>query len=81
MDQDTLSRHILPKTKDTALPAFVSAKTKIDAMPECLAALDAGHFGCSLEDVDWGDAGTLKHYHTRLREFTILAFRECEHAT
>lgn len=80
MDQDVLPEPIMPKTNDTALAAFISAKTEIDAMLERLAALSAEHFECSPEHVNWGDVGTLEHYRARLREITDMAFHEGEHA-
>ena len=61
MDQDVLLEPIMPKTADTALAAFISAKTEIDAMLERLTALSADHFECCPEDVNWGDVGTLEH--------------------
>ena len=70
----------MPKTNDTALTAFISAKTEIDAMLERFSALSADHFECSPEDVNWGDVGTLEHYRARLREITDMTFREGEHA-
>lgn len=80
MDQDALSETIMPKTKDAALAAFITAKTEIDAMLERLATLSADHFECSPEDVNWGHVGTLEHYRARLREIIDMAFREGEHA-
>ncbi len=44
MDQDVLPEPIMPKTNDTALAAFISAKAEIDAMLERLAALSGDHF-------------------------------------
>lgn len=80
MDQDVLPEPIMPKTNDTALAAFISAKTEIDAMLERLASLSAEHFECSPEHVSWGDVGTLEHYRARLREIINMAFREGEPA-
>jgi hypothetical protein len=71
----------MPKTNDAALAAFISAKIEIDAMLERLAALNADHFECGPEDVNWGHAGTLDHYRARIREITDMAFREGEHAS
>ena len=70
----------MPRTNDTALAAFISAKTEIDEMLERLAALSAEHFECSPEDVNWGDVGTLEHYRAHPRAITDMAFREGEHA-
>jgi len=66
----------MPKTNDTALDAFIAAKTEIDAMLARLAALSADHFDYCPADVNWGHVGTLNHYHARLREITDMAFRE-----
>lgn len=41
----------MPKTNDTALAAFISAKSEIDEMLGRLAALSADHFKCSPEGV------------------------------
>lgn len=64
----------MPKTNDTALDAFIAAKTEIDAMLTRLVAHSAEHFGYSPEDVNWGHVGTLDHYRARLREITYMGF-------
>lgn len=68
----------MPKTNDTALDAFISAKIEIDAMLARLAAHSADHFGYSPKEVTWGHVGTLDHYRARLREITDMAFLECK---
>ena len=63
-----------------ALDAFLAAKFQIDSMLERLAALSAGHFETSPDEVNWGDVGTLNHYASLLREITDSALKEGEHA-
>lgn len=52
----------MPKTNDTALEAFIAAKTEIDAVLARLASRSADHFGHSPDEVNWGHVGTLAHY-------------------
>lgn len=61
----TTGDHLMSKTNDTALAAFVARK--------------ADHFGSGPEDENWGDVGTLVDYRALLREITDMAFREGEH--
>jgi hypothetical protein len=70
----------MPKTNNAALDAFIAAKTEIDAMLARLAAHSVDHFGYSPDELNWGHVGTLEHYRARLREITVKAFGEGEHA-
>ena len=70
----------MPKTNDTAVDAFIAAKTEIDAMLARLVAHSADHFGYGPDEVNWGHVGTLNHYRALLREITDMAFHEGEHA-
>ena len=70
----------MPKTNETALDAFIAAKTEIDAMLERLAALSADHFETHPDEINWGHVGTLNHYASLLRQITDAAFKEGEHA-
>ncbi|CAA7619091.1 hypothetical protein [Magnetospirillum sp. SS-4] len=70
----------MPKTKDSALAAFVARKAEIDAMLARLQDASADHFGFAPDDINWGHVGTLAHYADRLKRITDAAFNEGEHA-
>lgn len=71
----------MPKTNDSALAAFVSRKSEIDAMLARLQDASADHFGCAPDEINWGHVGTLGHYAELLKRITDSAFNEGEHAT
>lgn len=64
----------------TAIDAFITKKTEIDAMLARIAKLSENHFGADPEKVHWGDVGSLEDYARHLRRITDAAFREGEHA-
>ena len=70
----------MPKTNDTAVDAFIAAKTEIDAMLARLVAHSADHFGYGPDEVNWGHVGTLEHYASLLRQITDAAFHEGEYS-
>lgn len=70
----------MPKTKDSALSAFVARKAEIDAMLARLQDASADHFGFAPGDINWGHVGTLAHYAELLKRITDAAFNEGEHA-
>jgi hypothetical protein len=70
----------MPKTKDSALAAFVARKDEIDAMLARLADASADHFGYAPDEINWGHVGTLAHYAELLKRITDAAFHEGEHA-
>ena len=70
----------MPKTKDSALAAFIARKAEIDAMLARLQDASADHFGFAPDDVNWGHVGTLAHYAELLKRITDVAFNEGEHA-
>lgn len=70
----------MPKTKDSALAAFVTRKAEIDAMLARLQDASADHFGFAPDDINWGHVGTLAHYAELLKRITDAAFNEGEHA-
>ena len=63
-----------------ALDAFVTTKFQIDAMLARLQALSDDHFETHPDEISWGDAGTLNHSASLLRQITDAAFKEGEHA-
>ncbi|MBF0092944.1 MAG: hypothetical protein HQL33_04945 [Alphaproteobacteria bacterium] len=71
----------MPKTKNSALAAFIARKAEIDAMLARLAAASADHFGYAPDEINWGHVGTLGHYAELLKRITDSAFNEGEHAT
>jgi hypothetical protein len=70
----------IARSKEDALPAFVSKKAEVDAMLTRLQALSDDHFGYAPEDVTWSHVGTLEHYAELLKRITDSAFNEGEHA-
>ncbi|CAA7623366.1 conserved hypothetical protein [Magnetospirillum sp. LM-5] len=70
----------MPKTKDSALAAFIARKAEIDAMLARLQDASADHFGFAPDDINWGHVGTLAHYAELLKRITDAAFNEGEHA-
>lgn len=71
---------MMPKTKDSALAAFIARKAEIDAMLARLQDASADHFGFAPDDINWGQVGTLAHYAELLKRITDAAFNEGEHA-
>ena len=65
---------------EQALAAFVARKAEIDRMLARLQAFSDEHFGCSPDEITWGDVGTLGDYADLLRRITDMAFNEGEHA-
>ena len=65
---------------DKALNAFLAAKLEIDGMLARLKTLSDDHFDTHPDEINWGDAGTLNHYASLLRQITDSAFKEGEHA-
>ena len=65
---------------EQALAAFVAKKAEIDTMLARLQAFSDEHFGCSPDEITWGDVGTLGDYAALLRRITDMAFNEGEHA-
>ena len=65
---------------EQALAAFVARKAEIDTMLARLQAFSDEHFGCSPDEITWGDVGTLGDYADLLRRITDMAFNEGEHA-
>ena len=65
---------------DKALNAFLAAKREIDHMLARLKTLSDDHFDTDPDAIHWGDAGTLNHYSSLLRQITDSAFSEGEHA-
>ncbi len=63
-----------------ALDAFMAAKVEIDTMLERLKALSDDHFETHPDEINWGHAGTLKHYAALRRPLTASAFKEGDHA-
>ena len=63
-----------------ALDAFLATKAEIDGTLERLKALSDDHFETHPDEINWGDVGTLNHYASLLRQITVSAFREGEHA-
>lgn len=70
----------MPRTKDSALAAFLTRKAEIDAMLAHLAEASADHFGYAPDEINWGHVGTLAHYAELLKRITDAAFHEGEHA-
>ncbi len=70
----------MPRTKDSALAAFIARKAEIDAMLARLQDASADHFGFAPDDINWGHVGTLAHYTELLKRITDAAFNEGEHA-
>lgn len=71
-----------PKTNtaQTALDAFMSRKSEIDAQLVRLQALSAEHFNVNTDKVHWGHVGDLARYADLLKQITDAAFKEGEHA-
>ena len=61
------------------LDAFMTTKFQIDAMLGSLKALSDDHFETHPDEISWGDAGTLNHSASLLRQITDAAFKEGEH--
>ena len=61
-----------------ALTAFLTAKIEIDGMLARLTTLSHDHFDTHLDEINWGDVGTLNHYASLLRQITDSAFSEGE---
>ena len=72
------TRHSPDNSK--ALDAFMSTKCQIDAMLERVQALSDDHFNTHLDEINWGDVGTLNYYASLLRQIADSAFKEGEHA-
>ena len=70
----------IAKSKEEALAAFVSKKAEIDEMLTRLQALSGDHFNYSLDEITWGQVGTLGYYAELLKRVTDSAFNEGEHA-
>ncbi len=68
------------RNRSNALDAFMTTKSRIDAMLERLKALSDDHFETHPDEINWGDVGTLNHYASLLRQITDSAFKEGEHA-
>lgn len=69
-----------PKTRETALAAFLTKKAEIDEALLKLQGLSEDHFEYDPEQINWGHVGTLAHYAELLRRITDMAFHEGEHA-
>jgi hypothetical protein len=60
-------------TNDTALAAFIAAKSEIDRLLAELAALSADHFHTNPDEITWGHVGTANHIRERLQEIASFA--------
>ena len=64
----------------SALDAFITKKSQIDAMLARLQELSGDHFNWGPDEINWGHVGTLDHYAELLKRITDSAFQEGEHA-
>jgi hypothetical protein len=60
-------------TNDTALAAFIAAKSEIDRLLAELAALSSDHFHANPDEITWGHVGTANHIRERLQEIASFA--------
>jgi hypothetical protein len=60
-------------TNDTALAAFIAAKSEIDRLLAELAALSSDHFHANPDEITWGHVGTANHIRERLQEVASFA--------
>ena len=85
LNPQTTPRHQLRaekvrRNKEAALTAFLGKKAEIDEMLARLQALSDDHFNSHLDEINWGDIGTLEHYAGLLKRITDSAFGEGEYA-
>ena len=69
-----------PTDNSEALAAFIARKAEIDTVLARLAALSAGHFNATPDEVSWAHVGSLGGYLECLRRVSDAVFGEGEHA-
>jgi hypothetical protein len=63
-----------------SLETFLARKAEFDALLADLQRMSDDHFGANPEKVLWGDAASLEHWSSRLREVADCYFRRGEFA-
>ena len=78
--KDAAIRELSKKFDNWEPKDFRLTPAEIDTMLGRLTALSDDHFETHPDEINWGHAGTLKHYAGLLRQITDSAFKEGEHA-